>query len=408
MRTNFQKIFIGAIAVAVVAYLGFQVYRFARPEYQVETATLYTAYDDVAVTGYMIRDEQIIPKETSGVCNVVVSDGERVSRNGLIANVYQSEAQADASEQIRRMDEKLRLLQNSTVDTALGADEVAAMEDKICAAIRQIGAAADSGNGTAILAAREDLTLLINKKGVLLGESEGYDAVIAKLKEERAVLAAQSAGGAYQARSPISGFFVSEVDGYEDMLSVDRIKELSVDDLRSLGKIAPSEVDNDAVFGKIVPGYEWYFAALLSEKEADGLKIGGSMQIKFTYSTGDVVPADIYYISEAEDGQRVVVLRCDYSLPELSLVRTQKVQLIRRSYTGLKISEQSLHVNEEGQKGVYIQVGSIMQWRPVDILFSKDNYHLVTYDKSSKNGLQLYDMVIVGGRDLYNGKVWKP
>lgn len=407
MKTSVGKILTATATLAVAAYLGFQIYSFAKPSLQIESVGLYTAYDDLTATGYLIRQEELVPKKGDGVFNLIVDEGERVSKDGLIAKVYQNAEQAEAGEQIAQIDNRLARLAESSIDQALGADEVSAMEEKITGTIRQLGAYGDFGNGTSMLSAREELTILMNQKSVLLGESDGYDNIINELKEERAALVAKNGGGYYESRSPYSGYFVSVVDGYEKILTTQNASKLTVTDMESLGKIRPSDVEKDKLFGKVVTGYEWYFATVLPEKELEGISPGKSLNIKFTFSTGETLPVTVESISPAENGKQVLVLRCNYDRPELHTVRTQTVQIIRREYEGLKVSNRSLHVNEQGQPGVYVRTGSIMQWRPVTVKFTKDNYHLLVYDKADNKGLQLYDEVIVGGKDLYNGKVLK-
>ena len=58
-----------------------------------------------------------------------------------------------------------------------------------------------------------------------------------------------------------------------------------------------------------------------------------------------------------------------------------------------------------GATGVYVMQGSTVKFKPVNILYTGDNYVICEKNETGDTGkLRLYDEVIEKGKDLYDGK----
>ena len=55
--------------------------------------------------------------------------------------------------------------------------------------------------------------------------------------------------------------------------------------------------------------------------------------------------------------------------------------------------------------GVFILDRNEVKFRAIDIVYSGNGYNIVKWNQGTKNALQLFDEVFVGGNDLYVGKV---
>jgi hypothetical protein len=58
----------------------------------------------------------------------------------------------------------------------------------------------------------------------------------------------------------------------------------------------------------------------------------------------------------------------------------------------------------DGQKGVYVIQGKQVIFKPIRTLYEKENFVLCEPTGDAKRALRLFDQVIVGGTDLYDGK----
>ena len=150
------------------------------------------------------------------------------------------------------------------------------------------------------------------------------------------------------------------------------------------------------------------------------------MKLRFAKGVGRDLSVKLTYISEAEGGRVVAVFQGDTYLSELTLLRQQSAEVIRQTTTGIRVPKAALRVRERtvtdedgnqsvvSETGVYCMVGMKARFKPVDVLYSGDDFALVrstldTAEEVSKTQEQIRlragDEVIITAYDLYDGKV---
>ena len=87
----------------------------------------------------------------------------------------------------------------------------------------------------------------------------------------------------------------------------------------------------------------------------------------------------------------------------LANLRIHDIEIIVDDYVGIKINNDAIR-EVDGEKGVYVQRGNIIQFRKINIIYSAEDYSVVESVADSAY-LQQYDSVITQGVDLYDGKV---
>ena len=86
-------------------------------------------------------------------------------------------------------------------------------------------------------------------------------------------------------------------------------------------------------------------------------------------------------------------------------------KIVINDYTGLKISRDAVRLDEEGNSGVFVRRGNIVNFRSLNILYSEEDF--VIASKPSENSdiklpythAKLYDEVIISGKELKDGMV---
>ena len=119
----------------------------------------------------------------------------------------------------------------------------------------------------------------------------------------------------------------------------------------------------------------------------------------------------------------MAVFRGNTYLQELTLLRRQSAEIILSTTEGIRVPRSALRVttqpvtekNEETDEettrevsvtGVYCVNGAKALFKPVEVLYTGDEYAVVKPAGSSeKVTLRVGDTVIAVARDLYNGKV---
>ena len=100
-----------------------------------------------------------------------------------------------------------------------------------------------------------------------------------------------------------------------------------------------------------------------------------------------------------------MVLQCSEMNAELAAVRTTDIEIRYDSYEGIKAPTSAVHVVDD-KKGVYVLISSQVKFREADIIYSTDDFVLLSYDADNQNGIRIYDKIITQGKDLEDGKVY--
>jgi hypothetical protein len=72
-----------------------------------ESAVFYTANNGFKITGVIVRNEILVENNNNGVLHFMIDDGERVAKDGTIANIYGNEAASITLSQIEALQNKI-------------------------------------------------------------------------------------------------------------------------------------------------------------------------------------------------------------------------------------------------------------------------------------------------------------
>lgn len=79
------KVLMIAVTLALVAYFGFQGVRYLTDPLTTTLAYNYRVEETLNLSGYVVRDEVVLPEESSGLLQIQREEGERVSTGGTAA-----------------------------------------------------------------------------------------------------------------------------------------------------------------------------------------------------------------------------------------------------------------------------------------------------------------------------------
>lgn len=191
----------------------------------------------------------------------------------------------------------------------------------------------------------------------------------------------------------------SQTDGYE-YLAPDMLDGLTVESLRD---ILSAEPEKTSTGGRAVYGFAWYFAAFADDSVP--LHEGGSCEILFDGFEKSIA-AEIISVSAAENGQRALLLRLTAGSPEYLSLRRSGAEIIFSRYSGLELPLEAVHTDGEGNNFVYISTAGIVRSLDVDIIYTdKAGGFCLAAQDASFDALREGNMVIVSGKDIYEGKV---
>lgn len=402
MKTSaFIKIILSLVAIVVVILLCVQIYNYSFLSVKTEYAIKATMEDAFEVKGIVCRNEYLINKESDGYYDITLNNGAKVSKGGMIAGVYLKEADVKAKEQIRHLQAQI-----SEYDAAISAKasftgDSSIYEQNIQNALSDYTGALQNQNSFAAQEALELFQKQVLIKEIISGENTDYEKIILGYHQQVKELEKSISGGVKNVFADQSGFFTTDIDGCETLVTPEKMSSLTVDKFKGLLSEASKEAEMpEGVLGKIILGYysNYYFEAP-NEKMKD-YQVGSTIYLRFPSVSDEKFRCEIVSISEGQDSVLVGV-SCTKAHSDLFASRTVEANVITKSYSGIRVDKESIRI-VDGQNGVYVKVGSIIKFKKVNILYMGTTYALI---EEEKNGVVAFDEVVIGGRDIYDGKI---
>lgn len=424
-----RRLISGVLAFLILFYIGYQIWSANYESLKWETATWATVADSFQTTGYAVRKETVITREDSGgVIGYRIEDGGRVSKEGIVADIFADEGAASAKQQSEQLETEIQRLESLSNPGETYALDIQQIDSRIDQNVIDLLTAARDYDTEKISNAKEEITYQFNQRQIATGTATNYEARVAELKAQKESLDSQAAAINGQIKSPAAGYFSSVVDGWETIFDYDSILDLTPEDLKK--EYTPATVAENTV-GKVTEEFNWYFVFLCDATTALKLKQAGSVNISMPFATTDKAPATVAAVNQPDPaGEAAVVLECSVMNSALSNIREETAQVEIKSYSGVMVNEKAIHfetveqkvtdsngkertVTHENVKGVYVKSGGQLHFVQIfsDITvngyaichteLTEEEQELLVTDKT----IQLYDEIVVEGTDLYDGKV---
>ena len=395
----YTKLILWLFLAAVVCYFGYYVFSAVYAPLTTATAIAYEAGSGSYTTGYVVRDETLVHSHYE-ITTLVVAEGERVSGGQAIATGYRNTDAMDRQSDIQDLEHQLAQLQYASSYSGDAADQ----------------AALDSEIQTQLLVmnqfvARRDMNAAGDRspavKGLILRRtsSDTDSAAMAQriqtVPEQLDALRSEASADTRTVGATTSGFFSGTVDGFEKLLTVQALEDLTLD---RLNRLEPEAVPDTAI-GKIITSGTWYYVTGVSTGLVQDLRPGSQLSVSFSSVFRDDLTMTVVRVGADEDGESLLVLSCDQYMQDVTLLREQSADVVFSSFAGLRVPKEAIRVTDDRQTGVYILEGRNAVWKYVNILHDNGESYVVELDKSSTDNLWPGDEIIVDARDLYDGKV---
>lgn len=404
MKSKMLKIMAVLLTVFLLCFAGFQAYAFFYNPYQTEIAVTYSVNESLHVSGIVVRTETVIEDQYGGSVSYIHKDAERVLKNKPVAYAHASSDTVGKMERAEELKKEIDLLEEASagVSQLYGSSEF--INDQIGNSVLAYSNAISKGNFSEFETVKDELLLSINKKKSITGESNKFSERIALLKAEYDELQNDiNSDNASTVTSPKTGYFISSVDGFEDIISKESLFEKTVSEIEEI--INLDVVASEEKIGKIADNFKWYYVVSVSPEEAEMFDIGKNLSVKFD-GVEETVKLEVFEKIEDDTSENViVVLLCKTFTEEFASLRQVNADIVFSTISGLRISSESIRFNENQEMGVFILDRNEVKFRAVEIVYSGSGYNIVKWQQGTRNALQLFDEVFVGGNDLYAGKV---
>lgn len=395
----YTKVVLWIFLAAVVCYFGYYIFSAVYSPLTTAVAMEYEAGSGSYTTGYVLRDETLV-RTRHGITTMVVSEGERVSRGQTLATGYLDSSALDRENRIEELENQLEQLKYAASYSAdvsgqkILDTEIQAQLEQMCrfVARRDMNSAADRSPAIKGLILRR----MSSEK-----DNAAMDQRIAAIKEELSSLQADTSGDTVTVTASQSGYFSGSVDGYETILTMEAMRSMTTE---SFEEIMPADGPIDAI-GKVISGSTWYYVTVVPTSQTTEVRVGQEVPISFASDFHQELTMTVEKLGKDVDGSRLLVLSCDKYMQEATLLRQQSADVVFSSYAGLQVPKEAVRVDAQGQPGVYVLEGRMAAWKPIKILYDNGESYVAEKDKTSTDNLWPGDEIIVGAKNLYDGKV---
>lgn len=396
------------LVVAAFIYLFHDVLTMNKNSYDTETADEVTEQEKISLKAFLVRDEEYINQKTTGTVVPLIKDGMRVASGDAVARVCNSSEDAAAVSKLVETKESLARYQEISEQTELNALDMEKLNKAIDASYTELLKTANNGDFSDLTKNTEELENKLASKQILKDGTINLTDKFNKLNAEIQSLEAKNINTS-DVIAPLSGYYISNLDGYEGAMDYDKINSLTVSDAEKLFERKPDDVSGQ--MGKIVGSYKWYLVTVMDGKYSLVLNEGDKMKINMPYYGFKNVEVVVEKISKTDGGKVAVAFSCNMMNETYANMRIEDIELVFREFTGYKVNSSSIH-REKDEKNedidvVYILRGDIMNARKIEIIYDAGDYVVVSEDTEAKNGfrpIKRYDEVIVKGRNLSDGK----
>lgn len=400
-----KKFVIIAIAITLLTYIGYQVYRMAYSPVKTEIVREYTVEDTVETDVFVAREEKYITNKKEGTIISVIDDGSRVAKNQEVAVVFSDTEAADTYSRLRELETEIERYKKLSSQSDNYTFNINDLDENIDIAAMDLVNSVWKKNFSAIDDGINNVRDQIVTRQIATGNNIDFNTKLSALETEYNELSKKNAEHS-SVVSDSSGYYISGTDGLEKIVDTAKVKDLSVDDIYGVLKSRAEDVPDGAI-GKVVTDFTWYFLCVVDANRTGTLEVGDSITVNLPFSAVNSVKATVYAINENTGDKAAIILSCNLMNSDISSLRHETAELVTDSYMGLRVPATAIRVNDDGEKGVFVQNGNIIEFKKLNIIYTSDDYVLSSADSVDDSFVRLYDNVVTEGKDLYDGKIVK-
>ena len=391
------------LSIIVISYIVYNAFAYSYSPIDTQRLTEEkTIEETIDFKGFALRDEKIIDTSASGTVIPLAHDGKRVANGDDIAVVCQNDDQAAAYTKLESLKQELERYKN--INDPDGTQELSAdkLNTKISDAYDDIMDAVTTGAYDEL---PDALTAYADKcatKQILTEGSIDLSAKLTSLENEIAALTAQNINYS-SVKAPKSGYYINTIDGYESALSYKDALSLTSQQIESALNAEPAAVSGNSL-GKIVESYKWYIVGETESQNSSYFKNGAKITVNFPKEGVNHVTM-LVEKADTQGDKMTVVLSCSLMDETFANMRTEDMQIVTKSHMGYRVPSNVIRFDEDNNTGIYVLRGKIITFIPVEIIYTEDDFAIISSSSSNGKSVRLYDEVIIKGKDLEDGKV---
>ena len=370
---------------------------------------------EVDASALILRNENLISANRSGILRPYKNSGEKVAIGDLVARIFPESAQATL-DQIDELDRQIserqvELISGSVLPEDDGIEDIYIEYDKeLVDYVNQIRTVSNtSSDNNFDKNIDEKITLKLRERSQELSTLSLGDETITNLISSRNNLQQSLEQYASNIYSPYSGVVSYLVDDYSKQLNESRLANLTAQvidaDHDNTNKLGETIESGTAAFN-IIDEYSQYINVALEQETAELFTVGDYYVLDFPEQNISLEDANLAQMSQAnEDGLVVLSFRSRRNLEILADIRKTNVSINLSSTRGLKAPNNAILENEStGEFYVMVMRSGYVYRQKINRGPRDNNYSIISTDEDATYVLRDGSIIIQNPEVVESGE----
>jgi len=370
-----------------------------------QTVVRRTVYNTIDTEAFVVRNETIITNSHSGTLVPELANGSKVAIGDTVAQVYTDDGVAENAARLSELKAEINYYM-TVKGTGAGTlqSDIDLYKSSVSDTLLAMASASEQDELSEIYELSRQMREIVTKKQIVTGNEIDVTDILTELQNEYESLKGRAVSS-YSVTAEKSGYFVSSCDGYENSVDFENVKNMNPDAVNNAIATEQSPISAASV-GKIITDFNWYLVCNTTLKDMGSIERGDNVTVSFMNSTVRDLTMRVIAVNQSEDNSSVtLVLGCNIMDEDIAALRKATIKIRVEAISGLALDRKALRT-VGGQKGVYIKVGNIAEFRTVNIIYSDENIVIADNTEAKLDDhLELYDEIILEGTDLYDSKL---
>ena len=390
------------LGVLIIFYFVYQVVQMNSTPYKTEVALEREVQNVISVKAFVIRDESYITAtQTNGTVVSIAEDGKRVGSGDEVAVVFPDEESAAAYANFNKVSNEIEYYEQLKNRVGLGINSPETYNKMIDEACIDFIIASDEGIDSNFDEELIDFRNAVTARQLATGKELNVDEKLASLKAERETLKTKAdKHNTITATKP--GYYIGSVDGYENAMAYTDVTNVNCAKIDSLLNYQKQDAPANTM-GKLVDNFNWYLLCNVPYTSSGDLLEGKTVYVNVANTAVGTIKCTVVHKGDKEGDNVAVVLKCNIMNRDVANLRIEDIEIITDEYVGIRINNKAIR-EVNGEKGVYVIRGNMIQFKKINILHSTEEYSVVEIIDDSAY-IKPFDTIINEGVDLYDGKV---
>lgn len=381
-----------------------------KPKVSYQVVKTGTIDNSKSMSGLILRNEQVVYAQDEGNVQYVMSEGEKVKKDGLVYVIVDEEQLAQTTQVENEIDEQIYQKAEDRKDISFYQDQIYNLDEDVKADMDLFNDNRYESTTHYVYVLRSQLDQNISKRtSIYTQEQEERKENIANLKVQIQANIDQYRLGI---TAPQAGVVSYKLDGQETDNALEVIQKMAYDQYNSMIKnsnmsyLNKTMVTKDEPIYKIILDNKWYIVSYVDVSQDEAFKEGENYLLDFTGTTSKQITFKLAS-KKTEDNKRIqLVFETNDQIGSFLDFRYVDFSIGNKSVTGLKIPLQSIVeqnmlkipndfcIENEGKIGVYRKVGEVTEFVPISIQYRKDDSIYVRQDITNSSSLQVNNSIV--------------